>query len=194
MELTCDSGLRNQPSFYLFRTAASVGRPSNWRKTIGALRLVTGVSAGLGFPGQPNPRKHGTTMQALLWIILWTKIVVKWRNKICLDLKTTMILWGGFLLNHERVDFKLITKQYWLLSVENDKAIIRNGCEKEDLKIWKKQIFISWFSVFFFSWWVLVESGPSIYSGETKNGRRVVENGGWEFLVRLVAGNGRWEW
>ena len=55
--------------------------------------------------------------------------------KICLDLKTTMILWGRFLLNHERVDLKLIMKQYWLLSVENDKAIVKNGCEKEDLKI-----------------------------------------------------------
>ena len=25
-------------------------------------------------------------------------------------------------------------KQFWLLSVENDKAIVRNGCENEDLK------------------------------------------------------------
>ena len=149
MELTCDSGLRNQPSCYLFRTTASAGRPSNWRETTGALRLGAGVFAGLGFPGQPNPQKHGRTMQALLWVILWTKLVVKWRNKICLDLKTTMILWGGFLLNHERVDFKRIMKQYWLLGVKNDEAIVRNGWEKEDLKIWKKQIFISWFSVFF---------------------------------------------
>ena len=194
MELTCDFGLRNQPSCCLFRTTASAGRPSNWRETTGALRLGTGVSTGLGFPGQPNPRKHGRTMQTLLWVILWIKVVIKWRNKICLDLKTTMILWGGFLLNHEMVDFKLIMKQYWLLSVENDKAIMRNGCEKEDLKIWKKQIFISWFSVFFFfffPWWVLDESGPSIYSGEMKNGRCVVKNGGWEFLVRLMAGNGK---
>ena len=149
MELTCDSGLRNQPSWRLFWTTASAGRPSNWKETIGDLRLGTGVSAGLGFPGQPNPQKHGRTMQTLLWVILWTKVVVKWRNKICVDLKTTMTLWRGFLLNHERVDFKLIMKQFWLLSVENDKAIVRNGCEKEDLKIWKKQIFISWFSVFF---------------------------------------------
>ena len=29
MELTCDSGLRNQPSCCLFRTTASAGRPSN---------------------------------------------------------------------------------------------------------------------------------------------------------------------
>ena len=138
-------------------------------------------------------------MQALLWVILWKNVVIKWRNKICLDLKTTMILWGRFLLNHERVDFKLIMKQYWLLNVENDKAIVRNGCEKEDLKIWKKQILISWFSVlfflflffFFFSWWVLDESDPSIYSGETKNGSCAVENSGREFLVRLVVGNGR---
>ena len=104
-----------------------------------------------------------------------------------------MMLWEEFLLNHEKVDFKLIMKQYWLLSVENDKAIVRSGCEKEDLKIWK-QIFISWFSVFFFfSWWVLDESGHSIYSGETKNGSCAVKNGSLEFLVRLVAGNGKWE-
>ena len=194
VELTCDSGFRNQSSCCLFQTIASAGRPSNWRETTRALRLGTGVSVGLGFPGQPNPRKHGRMMQALLWVTLWTKVVIKWRNKIYLDLKTTMILWGGFLLNHERVDFKLIMKQYWLLCVENDKAIVRNGCEKEDLKIWKKQIFISWFSAFFFLFlWVLDESGPSIYSGETKNGRWVVENVGWEFLVRLVAQNGRWE-
>uniref|UniRef100_A0A7N2L781 Uncharacterized protein n=1 Tax=Quercus lobata TaxID=97700 RepID=A0A7N2L781_QUELO len=57
---------KNQPSCYLFRTAASAGRPSNWRETIGALSLGTGVSAGLGFPGQPSPRKHGTTTQTLL--------------------------------------------------------------------------------------------------------------------------------
>ena len=135
VELTCDFGFRNQPSCYLFRTTTSAGRPSNWRETIGALRLGIGVSVGLGFPGQPNPQKHGRTMQALLWVILWTKIVVKWRKKIRLDHKTTMILWGEFLLNHERVDFKLIMKQYWLLGVENDEAIVRNGCEKEDLKI-----------------------------------------------------------
>ena len=179
IELTCDSGLRNQPSYCLFQTTAFAGRPSNWRETTGTLRLGTGVSTGLGFPSQPNPRKHGKTMQALLWVILWKKVVIKWRNKICLDLKTTMILWGGLLLNHERVDFKLIMKQYWLLSVENDEAIVRNGCEKEDLKIWKKQIFISWFSMFFFffPWWVLDESRTSIYSEETKNGRCVVENG-----------------
>ena len=77
-------------------------------------------------------------------------VVVKGRNKICLDLKITMILWKGFRPNHEKVDLKLIMKQYWLLGVENDEAIVRNGCEKEDLKIWKKQIFISWFSMFFF--------------------------------------------
>ena len=77
-------------------------------------------------------------------------LVVKGRNKICLDLKITMILWKGFRPNHERVDLKLIMKQYWLLGVENDEAIVRNGYEKEDLKIWKKQIFISWFSMFFF--------------------------------------------
>ena len=146
----------NQPSCCLFRTAAFVGRPNNWRETTGDLRFGTGISSRLGFPGQPNPRKHGRTIQALLWVILWTKVVVKWRNKICLNFKTTMILWGGFLLNHERVDFKLIMKQYWLLSVENDEAIVRKGWEKEDLKIWKKQIFISWFSVFFLmsSWWI----------------------------------------
>jgi len=39
------------------------------------------------------------------------------------------------LLNHEKVDFKLIMKQYWLLGVENDEAIMRNGCETKDLKI-----------------------------------------------------------
>ena len=83
MELTCDSGLRNQPSWCLFRTIASAGRPSNWREAIGVLRLGTCVSTGLGFLGQPNPRKHGRSMQALLWVILWTKVVVKWRNKIC---------------------------------------------------------------------------------------------------------------
>ena len=59
------------------------------------------------------------------------------------------MLWEEFLLNHEKVDFKLIMKQYWLLGIENDEVTMRNDCEKEDLKIWKKQIFISWFSVFF---------------------------------------------
>ena len=67
MELTCDSGLRNQPSWCLFRTTASTRRPSNWRETTRALRLGTSVSAGLGFLGQPNPRKHGRTIQTLLW-------------------------------------------------------------------------------------------------------------------------------
>ena len=60
-----------------------------------------------------------------------------------------MMLWEQFLLNHEKVDFKLITKQYWLLGIENDETIMRNDYEKEDLKIWKKQIFILWFTVFF---------------------------------------------
>ena len=94
-------------------------------------------------------------MWAMLCEILWTNVVVKWRNKVCLDLKTTMMLWGGFLQNHEKVEFKLIMKQYWLLVIENDECIVRNGYENEDLKIWKKQIFISWFSVFFlmsFQW------------------------------------------
>ena len=156
MELTCDFGFRNQPSCYLFRTTASAGRPSNWRETTGALSLGIDVFAGLGFLGQPSPRKHGTTTLALLRIILWTNVVVKGRNKICLDLKTTMMLWRRFQPNHERVDLKSIMKQYWLLGVKNDKAIVRNGREKEDLKIWKKQIFISWFSVFFLmsSWWI----------------------------------------
>ena len=89
------------------------------------------------------------TIPALLWVILWTNVVVKGRNKICLDLKTTMMLWRRFLLNHEKVYFKLIMKKYWLLGVENDEAIVRNGCEKEDLKIWKKQFFISWYSMFY---------------------------------------------
>ena len=44
-----------------------------------------------------------------------------------------------------------------------------------------------------FSGRVLDESGPSIYSGETKNGRWVIENGGCEFLVRPVDENGRLE-
>ena len=29
----------------------------------------------------------------------------------------------------------LIMKQYWLLGIENDEVIVRNGCEKGDLKI-----------------------------------------------------------
>ena len=156
VELTCDSGFRNQPSCCLFRTIASAGRPSNWRETTGALSLGTSVFAGLGFLSQPRPRKHGTMIPALLWVILWTNMVVKGRNTICLDLKTTMMLWRGFPPNHERVDLKLIMKQYWLLGVENDDAILRNGYKKEDLKIWKKQIFISWFSIFFLMsfWWI----------------------------------------
>ena len=156
VELTCDSSFRNQSSCCLFRTTASVRSPSSWRETTGDLRLGTGLSAGLGFPSQPNLRKHGRTIQTLLWVILWTNVVVKWRNKICLDLKTTMMLWKGFRPNHERVDLKPIMKQYWLLGVENDEIIVRNGWENEDLKIWKKQIFISWFSVFFLmsSWWI----------------------------------------
>ena len=92
VELTCDSGFRNQSSCCLFRITASAGRPSNWRETMGALSLGTGVFAGLGFPSQPNPRKHGTKMQTFLWVILWTNMVVKGRNKICLDLKTKMML------------------------------------------------------------------------------------------------------
>ena len=32
-------------------------------------------------------------------------------------------------------DFKLIIKQQWLLGVGNDEPIVRNGYEKEDLKI-----------------------------------------------------------
>ena len=110
VELTYDSGFRNQSSCYLFRTTASAGRPSNWRETTGALRLGTIVSAGLGFLGQPSLRKHGTTTQTLLWVILWTNVVVKWRNKICLDLKITMMLWRGFRPNHEMVDLKPIMK------------------------------------------------------------------------------------
>ena len=74
-------------------------------------------------------------MWARLWEILWTNVVVKWRNKVCLDLKITMMLRGGFLLNHEKVEFKLIMKQYWLLGIENDEVIARNGHENEDLKI-----------------------------------------------------------
>ena len=62
-------------------------------------------------------------------------MVVKWRNKVCLDLKTAMMLLIGFLPNHGRVDLKPIMKQNRLLGVENDEAIVRNGCEKEDLKI-----------------------------------------------------------
>ena len=80
-----------------------------------------------------------------------------------------MMLWEEFLLNHEKVDFKLIIKQYWLLGVENDEPMARNVCEKEDLRFWKKQIFISWFSVFFSM--SFNESEPSIYSRETENGR-----------------------
>ena len=118
-------------------------------------------------------------------------------QNLCENLNRTSFAWTSWFLVkvHIKANSCRITlfEQFWLLSVENDEAIVRNGCEKEDLKIWKKQIFISWFSVFFFSWWVLDESGPSIYSGETKNGKYVVENGSWEFLVRLVAGNGRWE-
>ena len=58
-----------------------------------------------------------------------------------------------------------------MLGVENDEAIARNDYEKEDLKIWKKQIFISWFSMFFLI--SFNEFEPFIYSGETKNGRWV---------------------
>ena len=155
MELTCDPGFRNQPSCCLFWTIASARRPSYWRETTRSLSLEIGVSTGLRFPSQPSPRMHGITIPALLWVTLWTNEVVKWGNKIILDLKTTRMLWEESLLNHKKVDFKLIMKQYWLLDVENDEAITRNGCGKEDLKIWKKQIFISWFSVFFlmsFQW------------------------------------------
>ena len=74
VELTSDSGFRNQSSCYLFQTTAFARRPSNWRDTMGALRLGIGVSAGLGFPGQPSPRKHGMTTPSLLWIILWTNV------------------------------------------------------------------------------------------------------------------------
>ena len=52
-------------------------------------------------------------------------MVVKWRNKVCLDLKTTMMLLKGFLLNHEKVEFKLIMKPYWLLGIGNDEAIAK---------------------------------------------------------------------
>ena len=36
----------------------------------------------------------------------------------------------SFLLNHGNVRFKLIMKQWWLLGIKNDEAIVRNGCEK----------------------------------------------------------------
>ena len=52
-------------------------------------------------------------------------MVVKWRNKVCLDLKTTMMLLKGFLLNHEKVELKLIMKPYWLLGIGNDEAIAK---------------------------------------------------------------------
>ena len=71
----------------------------------------------------------------MLCEILWTNVVVKWRNKACLDLKTTMMLLGGFLPNHKEIGFKMIMKQQWLLGVGNNEAIARNGYEKEDLKI-----------------------------------------------------------
>ena len=124
---------------------------------------------------------------ALLWVILWTNVVIKWRNKVCLDLKTTMMLWGGFLLNHEKVDFKLIMKQYWLLGVENDEAIVRNDYE-EDLKIWKKQIFISSFSVF--SWWASVNPNLLFIA---KRWRMVDGYVRWEWWMRIFGDNGRWE-
>ena len=149
MELTCDPGFRNRPSCCLFWTIASTRRPINWRETMRSLSLEIGVSTGLRFPGQPSPRMHGITIPALLWVTLWTNVVIKWRNKVFLDFKTTMMSWEEFLLNHEKVDFKLIMKQYWLLGIENDEVTTRNDCEKEDLKFWKKQIFISWVSVFF---------------------------------------------
>ena len=41
-------------------------------------------------------------------------------------------------------------KQFWLLSVENYKAIMRNGCEKEVLKIKKKKKSLFHDSVCFF--------------------------------------------
>ena len=126
-------------------------------------------------------------------------VVVKWRNKICLDLKTTMTLWEGFLLNHKRVDFKLIMKQYWLLSVENDEAIVRNGCEEKDLKIWKKQIFISWLNVFFFFLFLLDEflMNPALlFIVERRRmvvvqSRMAVENFWWDWWLGMVDGNGR---
>ena len=59
-------------------------------------------------------------MWAMLCEILWTNEVVKWRDKVCLDLKTTMMLCGGFLLNNEKVEFKLIMKQYWSLGDESE--------------------------------------------------------------------------
>jgi len=58
MELTCDPGFRIQPSFYLFQISTSIGRPSNWRVTMGfpkqlggSLILETGDSIGLRSPG-----------------------------------------------------------------------------------------------------------------------------------------------
>ena len=107
------------------------------------------------------------------------------------------MLWEESLLNHEKVDFKLIMKQYWLLGVENDEAIMRNGYERT----WKfERSKSSFHDLVCFSWWVFNESDLSIYSREMKNGRWVVENGGWAFLMRMVdgnvwhqKGNGRWE-
>ena len=51
-----------------------------------------GDSIELRSPGQVDLRLQGTMMQAMLCDILWTNEVVKWRNKACLDLKTTMML------------------------------------------------------------------------------------------------------
>ena len=51
-----------------------------------------GDLVGLGSPGQVDLRLQGTMMWAMLCEILWTNEVVKWRDKVCLDLKTTMML------------------------------------------------------------------------------------------------------
>ena len=66
-------------------------------------------------------------------------MVVKGRNKIWLDLKTeheaiSVARCSKRITNLERVDLKRIMKQYQLLGVVNDEAIVRNGYEK-DLKI-----------------------------------------------------------
>ena len=159
MELTCDPGFRNQPSCCLFWTIASARRPINWRETTRSLSLEIGVSTGLRFPGQPSPRMHGITIPALLWVTLWTNVVIKWRNKVFLDFKTTMMLWEEFLLNHEKVDFKLIMKQYWLLlrmmKLQREMTVrMRTWKFERSKSSFHDSVYFFFFFFLISSWWI----------------------------------------
>ena len=94
-----------------------------------------------------------------------------------------------FLLNHGNVRFKLIMKQWWLLGIESDEAIARNGCEKKDLKISKSRS--SFHDSMCFSWWVSMNPNLLFIAERWRTIERYVR---WEWWIGIFCKNGRWEW